>query len=148
MKKLIEHLKYHGLFGYSVYHLVRNPHKIIKQLYLRVKWAWQRVFRGWDDRVIWDVDYHLAKMIPVWIMEIKKFGGIPCQFLYDEEGKAIEEDVAVKQYHGILDQVITGFVCYQHINDMCVPVGQDKVYQRLYEQGMALFVEHFPSFWT
>lgn len=26
-----------------------------------VKYAWQRVFRGWDDRACWSIDSHLSK---------------------------------------------------------------------------------------
>lgn len=26
-----------------------------------VRWAWQRVFRGWDDRASWNIDAYLAK---------------------------------------------------------------------------------------
>lgn len=29
----------------------------------QVKWAWQRVFRGWDDRVVWSLDTHLARTL-------------------------------------------------------------------------------------
>lgn len=36
----------------------RNP---IRDAHCNVKWAWQRVFRGWDDRAGWDAGHHMSK---------------------------------------------------------------------------------------
>lgn len=41
----------------------------LRDIKLEIKWAWQRVFRGYDDRIYWGFDYHLTKIIPA----IKKF---------------------------------------------------------------------------
>lgn len=30
---------------------------------LAVKWAYQRVVRGWDDRALWSIDSHLTKTL-------------------------------------------------------------------------------------
>lgn len=29
----------------------------------QVRWAWQRVFRGWDDRALWSLDTWLARTL-------------------------------------------------------------------------------------
>lgn len=34
-----------------------------RRSYLSVKWAYQRVVRGWDDRAIWGLDSHLARTL-------------------------------------------------------------------------------------
>jgi hypothetical protein len=39
---------------------VRNP---IRDAKLAVRFAWQRVFRGWDDRSVWCLHAHLAKTL-------------------------------------------------------------------------------------
>lgn len=39
---------------------VRNP---IDNARLAVRHAWQRVFRGWDDRAVWCLHDHLAKTL-------------------------------------------------------------------------------------
>src|SRR5882724_11835476 len=39
--------------------LKRAPH----DSYWGVRWAWQRVHRGWDDRSIWSLDTWLARTL-------------------------------------------------------------------------------------
>ena len=29
-----------------------------------IKWAWQRVFKGYDDTVFWDLDVYFLRIIP------------------------------------------------------------------------------------
>ena len=36
----------------------------MKDLYYRLKWAFQRAYRGYDDEAIWDFDDYLVKGIP------------------------------------------------------------------------------------
>jgi hypothetical protein len=46
-----------------------------------VKWARQRVVRGWDDRAMWSLDDHLAKTLGeqlVWMSKI--LHGHPCDY--------------------------------------------------------------------
>ena len=40
-----------GLCGYSASHLLLYPWLFFPWAYRHLRWAWQRVFRGWDDRV-------------------------------------------------------------------------------------------------
>lgn len=35
----------------------------LRDAQLAVKWAWQRVFRGWDDRAVWNIDSRLSKSL-------------------------------------------------------------------------------------
>ena len=36
----------------------------MRNIYREVKWAWQRVVRGYDDRVFWGFDGYFMKIIP------------------------------------------------------------------------------------
>ena len=52
-----------GLFGYRFTYIIIRPHKILEEISYRIKWAFQRVYRGWDDRAVGSVD--------IWLSEIK-----------------------------------------------------------------------------
>ena len=71
-----------------------------------VKWAWQRLTRGWDDRIIWSIDYYLARMLPIWLSCLKEVQhGYPDQF----------EDS--RKWNEILDVIIGGFESAKQIQD-------------------------------
>src|SRR5271157_4693879 len=36
-----------------------------------VRFAWQRVFRGWDDRAVWSIDYWLDAKMPDMLRRLK-----------------------------------------------------------------------------
>jgi len=79
---------------------------------LPIKWAWQRLTRGWDDRVIWSIDYYLSEMMPAWLRRLKRVQhGYPCQF----EGKP-------EKWDEVLDTIIDGFEAAKQINDCDFPV--------------------------
>jgi len=74
-----------GLFGYSASHALMSPHVLIADLGREIKWAWQRVFRGWDDRISWSIDGYLDDMLPLWLERLKKYShGVP-GLLFKEE---------------------------------------------------------------
>ena len=85
------------MFGYNNWYLLLHPWKIISESCNHLHWAWQRVFRGWDDRVAWGIDWHLAKMLPVWINRMKEYGN------------SYPGDLTYEEWHGILDEMIIGF---------------------------------------
>lgn len=39
-------------------------------MFKQIKWAWQRVFREWDDAALWGLDSHFERVI---IPPLKKF---------------------------------------------------------------------------
>lgn len=41
----------------------------MKNIYRQIKWAYQRVVRGYDDRVNWGFDFYFLDVMP----ELKKF---------------------------------------------------------------------------
>lgn len=75
-----------------------------------IKWAWQRLYRGWDDRVIWGIDIYLAKMIPIWLHRLKEIQhGYPAQFEGPEE------------WDEVLAIIIDGFEAARQIQDRDFP---------------------------
>jgi len=44
----------------------------MKNILRELKWAYQRVFKGYDDRVFWDLDVYFLRIIPalkIWCKE-------------------------------------------------------------------------------
>jgi len=84
-------------------------------LFRELKWAAQRVYRGWDDRVIWSIDMYLAKMLPIWLRKQKEQKlGIPPLVLHGDE---IDIEESEKAWNDILDKMIEGFEAALCINE-------------------------------
>lgn len=50
-----------------------------------VRWAYQRVVRGWDDRALWSLDYHLAKTLGAQLIELSRIAhGYPSDQTYEQ----------------------------------------------------------------
>ena len=103
---------------YNKHYYLTHPWKIISEIKYNIKWAWQRIFRGWDDRVCWSIDGYLFKMMPQWLRQLKETKhGIPFCFFeeigakYDNHGGYSDEDMknAEAHFNKILDQMIEGF---------------------------------------
>lgn len=109
-----------------------KPWKLLFELYLNLKYAWQRVVRGWDDSVCWDIHNHLSEFMPQWIAEIKKVNrGYPAHIAYDDcdeecrsnvfmsshamVGENEQDDPLLKRWHQILDEISDGFTAAHHI---------------------------------
>ncbi len=145
-----------GLFGYNAFYIITHPWKIMEKGIDEIKWTWQRVFRGWDDRVIWSVDWYLAEKIPFWVRRLKKTAGIPCEmfdelpyenenlFTYSKES----EIIAKNKWEQILENIAIGFESYIAL---CDRIERDDCYQELtekYERGFDLFREYFGNLWN
>jgi hypothetical protein len=119
-----------------------------------IKYAWQRVFRGWDDRVVWSIDWYLANTIPKWLQMLKeKKHGVPGMMFektdYIGEDYEIPEEIFNKrneEYNAILDEIIEGFVAYQNMSDIYDREKLDPLQQK-FDKGMKLFVKWFNTFW-
>ena len=90
-----------------------------------IKWAYQRVFRGWDDRVIWSIDYHLAANIPLWLEELKKDQSCPTSIApegVDVSSFAEEDwDTRKEEWTRIIDSMIDGFRAAEDIINKTLP---------------------------
>lgn len=137
---------------------IKHPLHLWYDLTNPLKWAWQRVFRGWDDRVIWSIDGYLSEMMPQWLRRLKEEkAGIPFSCFEGSTTEEIEkEDLAVaeKKWHAILDTMIAGFEAGKKLIDYDFMYDdieefhkQQFVAEVTFNRGMDAFKEHYFSLW-
>jgi len=115
------------MFSYRWQYYMFHPWEIFVETGRAIKWAWQRVTRGWDDRVTWSIDGYLCRMMPQWIKMLKENkGGIPMS-MFDEDQwddkehdwKEGEDERAKERWNNILDEIVVGFEAgYKIINEL------------------------------
>lgn len=108
-----------------------------------IRWAWQRVFRGYDDRWYWALYDQLDFIIPKCVRSMKHGIGCPGN-LYDEKKK----DSECHKWHAILEKIAVGFESHGKITMKNLYKGKEfEKLHKQYEEGMELFVKHFESLW-
>lgn len=135
----------YGAFGYNWNYVLTHPHKLIMGTYRECKYAWQRVFRGWDDRVIWGIDFYLAERIPVWLDKLKQDKhGVPATMLPADCLYPTDEEMAVAsaKYNTILDEISAGFREYIQAEDEMRDRNQEMI-----KKSFDLLYEYFPTLW-
>jgi len=124
-----------SIFGYTPSYILLRPWKLLEELFRHLKWAWQRVYRGWDDTVVWSIDYYLAQYMPIWLRKLK------------EDKKGIPIGMSEEEWDIVLYKITTGFeVAYKIIEMDYDEHGQEIAYKK-FEEGMDLFKEYFFSLW-
>jgi hypothetical protein len=76
-----------------------------------LRWAWQRLTRGWDDCAVWSIDWHLATYVPIWIRRLRDTKvGIPAK-MFDDPQRSSAEDLtrATKRWDRVLGEIADGF---------------------------------------
>jgi hypothetical protein len=147
-----------GWGDYSPYYTLFHPWVVFSYWYRNIRWAWQRVFRGWDDRISWSVDYYLAKNLPLWIKQLKEDGhGIPTVMWEDSDfdknnnyATTPESDKkAEEKWDNILDQIILGFETYQQMQDEVIWENNPKYFEmnKKFENGFDLLKKYFGNLW-
>lgn len=92
------------LFSNNLYYLI--PRKLNDWRY-EIKWAWQRVFRGYDDRITWDLHYYISEYLPKIIRIMKdNVHGHPASIIED---KSKWEVKSVKDWKNVLEKIANGF---------------------------------------
>lgn len=68
---------------------------------IQIKWFFQRLTRGWDNRDVWSLDATISKFVLPRLELLKKVKhGVPCEFV-DENGIVNE-----KEWNRIFDEMI------------------------------------------
>ena len=71
-----------------------------------IEWAWQRVFRGYDDRMIWDLHFYLSEYLPKIIRKLAKNAyGYPASI----NKKDKKEFKNIKDWKNTLEKIAKGF---------------------------------------
>jgi hypothetical protein len=106
---------------YTVYGYLHNePLTFFKDLWRNIKYAWQRVFRGWDDTVTWSVDYWLNNIMPDILRKLKADKhGIPGEMFPDQMNITKEDDIAAEiKWNAIMDDMIAGFEAARELSEI------------------------------
>jgi len=146
-------------FGsYNAFYNLTHPWKMVEHIGYVIKYAWQRVFRGWDDTAVWDVNSYLNKLIPQLIKRLKEVGhGYPMEMYegmtpIDEGGweySKEDDKLAVQKWDDILQDIIDGFEAAKEIDEKNL-WNKDPEYTELndkFEKGFNLFRKYYFNLW-
>jgi hypothetical protein len=148
-----------SIAGYRASYSIARPWLIVEEWGRQVGWAWQRVFRGWDDRVIWSIDWHIAEMLPIWIRELKKDKcGIPSMFFKDGDDYVDPDGVvdikpeamerAKKEWDSVMESVAIGFESYLAREEYKFETKEEELeLTKKFEKGFELWGKYFGAFW-
>ena len=146
------------MIKYKLMHILFHPFMNIKEVYLHIKWAFQRVYRGWDDRAAYGIDFFLAKIVPELIEGMKKYGN------------SYPKDLTPDEWIDVLNEISDGFKAAHRLQNDDFPAWNDltpedwekdmqpkEFWDRLQEQqdeaiktfyeGLDKFAEHFFNLW-
>lgn len=150
------------LFSNKLKYLI--PRKLSDWKY-EIRWAWQRVFRGYDDQITWGIDHWLVDYLPEIIRKMKNnlhghpgnpFGkqtGLPknekewkdilekIAIGFESGGKICDRDYMVRSKEKYIDGAFKGENKYK--------VGKKRYNQLVkeFDEGMKLFHRHFFDLW-
>jgi len=148
------------IYGHNPAWVLTHPWELVEDGWREVKWAWQRVFRGWDDRVCWSIDGYLADMIPLWMRRLQKVAhGYPSTLYDDVTGIGTDilaipahrdEDPNMQKWINILEEIAVGFEAYRETEEnkwtsVWYPAQEERLAK--FEKGFDLFRKYFPDLW-
>jgi len=110
---------------------MRFPYNIIYFFRYEIKYFFQRIFRGYDDRAIWDLDYYIATKV---IKPLKHFRACVC-------GTPIS--FTETEWHAVLDKMIYSMEFIIEDNYLITSAADNS---RI-DEGLFLFGKHFRSLW-
>ena len=155
IRRWVNELFGENIFGYAPSYALGNPHILFMDLMRQIKWAYQRVRVGWDERVCWSVDYWLDSIMPDILLRLKNTKqGTPIQFYeglphdenynYGDEG----DKIAQERWGEELGKMIAGFLASKKINDWKYKTDEElEVLELVFENGMKSFVDNYHSLW-
>lgn len=142
-----------------------SPKRFFSRLYnkiiyiqLEIKWGFQRMFRGWDDSTVWNLETHLAKYMPIWIKHIQESeAGFPGSFY--PEGKQYQGEkewnttdegmqIARENWAACLTEIIEGFEAADRIINVFDSFDKTKELEAVFEKGMRAFTRAYFGLWT
>src|SRR5579863_6336610 len=113
---------YWAIRRFWINHWLVNP----RDVYREIKFAYQRLTRGWDDRAVWSVDWWLDRMMPDVLRKLKKdkHGTPMSMFPTDaeyirEDGNPTEtaHDIASARWDETLDKMIAAFEAHRRMDE-------------------------------
>lgn len=140
-----------AIFGYLPYHVIFEFPKFlwnrIDDGLREIKWAYQRVYRGWDDRAVWSVSGWLSQIMPDILKQLREDKyGIPHEFFDDPFLDSSDEEWAVARlkWDAELGKMIVGFLSSREILDWnWKDEGERESLERAFQEGMDSFVRYY-----
>ncbi len=137
--------------AYDKKYLLTHPWIILQDPRQEIKWAWQRVWRGWDNVAVWSIDLYLAQLIPELIKQLNELErGVPIAMFEDDDWddenyryKPGATERAALRWEGILNEIIEGFEEYAKLSLVEGGALRNKKFQRAF----ILFQEYFGNLW-
>jgi hypothetical protein len=148
-----------GIGSYRASYMFSHPWLLVDAGWTEVRYAWQRVFRGWDDRVWWDINGHISHYMPQWIETLRKN---TCGHPVTSEFDGMSVDDAHDKWCKILKEMEDGFRALDNIESGDylskyalgeIALGDSKMLEeekKLNEKGdraLELFVKWFRNLW-
>lgn len=148
--------------------------KEIRYFFRKIKWIFQKIFRGYNDVDLWNLNYHLAELILKRLKAFRKMdkNGVPAEFA----PKHHEGEIDMAAWNEALDKMIWSFqhVLYDYGSEEDCPYKDDiwhkcepypafpffdpdfkldvkfsmadhEEYHARYEDGMKLFAKYFSN---
>ena len=147
---------YFDLFDALHYRI--NKYLNLRELYRRlIKWPWQRLTRGFDDRELWNLDMTIAKFVVPRLKEFLNYSGGWPHAMAEEETEfniaGIEDLTPEEKWDKVLSEMLWAMEYasdnYGEDRDdypFRDPEARKKLKDR-YENGMRLFAEYFSAMW-
>lgn len=146
-----------GLFSYAPHYSLTHPHVLLVDMGRKIKWAYQRVVRQYDDRVSWSLDQWLDGIVPNILMMLKENKySVPHEIFekdeMDENGDVSKENFekARGRWNEELDKMIAGFVASKKLRDLDYnwkDKEEEQAIKKIFDEGMQSFIKHYHSLW-
>jgi hypothetical protein len=147
-----------GIIGYRGSYVLVHPWLFVRFASNNLRWAWQRVFRGWDERVIWSIDWYLAEMIPFWMRQLKEDKhGVPGMCFKEDDYNDAKSDYSLKEgawdraekeYDDILEKIAVGFESYLAREEYKYKTDDEKnQLTKNFEEAFDLLKKYYGTFW-
>lgn len=137
--------------GYRIWYTMKHPKVIVFYYADRIKWVYQRVRYGYDDRAKWDIAHYITTVSINLISDLNKNKtGVPISLLDEEEydseyGYSPKQIANIKQrWDDILTDILQGFKSATMISEY--EYSNDEEYyelERSFNKGFGLFHKYF-----
>lgn len=142
--------KIEKIFDFIYYPILRflddwNPIMICK----KIKWLFQRIFRGFDDTAAWNLDWKISKFILPRLKHFRKLEriGVPSTMFNEVDGNYSTDELHQKkidEWNIVLDKMILAFE--NIVNDEYNKDNYKKQQEEI-QEGLKLFCTHFQGLW-
>lgn len=96
----------------------------------RLKWAWQRAYRGYDDTAKWSLDYYIAKIAMPVLKQMARYPGHP-------------GSITAAQWRDYLFQMYRAMELIAEDKGIYTEEEEKEI-----DDGIALFGKWFRALWT